>query len=150
MRTLTLLVIAVAGFLLSGCDKPAVHPTVTPAETAAGPRTVQQVVTNNASPVQPPAVHPTVTAAEMASWPRTVEQAVTNIVASMSAEDKQKVRATKKEDLIQYHHGWGTGIRNGFGLWRGNRELLADCKSQHPDGASMVIIEAVWERLQKQ
>ena len=64
MRTLTSLLIAVAAFALIGCGKT-------------------------------PAVHPTVTAAEMATWPRTVDQAVTNIVAGMSTEDKQKVRATK-------------------------------------------------------
>lgn len=85
----------------------------------------------------------------MAACPCTIEQAVTSILATMSVEDKQKVRATKKDDLIQYHHGWGTAIRNGLGLWRGNGELLADCKAGHPDDASMVIIEAVWERLQK-
>jgi len=128
MSNLITLLFIVAALALSGCgEQPTGAPTVSPA----------------------PAVHPTVTAAEMAGWPRTVEQAVTNILGSMSEEDKQKVRATKREDLIRYHHGWGTGIRNGLGLWRGNRQLLADCNAQHPDDASMVIIDAVWERLQK-
>jgi len=54
-----------------------------------------------------------------------------------------------EEQLIRFHHGWGTGIRNEFGLWKGNKELLADCHAEHPDDASMVIIQAVWERLQK-
>jgi hypothetical protein len=64
-------------------------------------------------------------------------------------EDKRRVRETKKEDLISFHLGWGTGIRNDFGLWRGNTNLLADCHTTVPEDASMVIIEAVWKKLQK-
>ena len=82
-------------------------------------------------------------------WPRTVEEAVTRILAGMSDKDKALVKATAKEDLIEFHHGWGTGIRNRFGLWSGNKELLADCHAKEPDEASMVIIEAVWQKLQE-
>jgi hypothetical protein len=89
------------------------------------------------------------TEAERAAWPKTVDEAVTRILAGMDDAKKALVRDTKKEDLISFHHGWGTGIRNGFGLWRGNTNLLADCHTEVPDDASMVIIEAVWQRLQK-
>jgi hypothetical protein len=57
------------------------------------------------------------------------------------------VRGTPRGDLIRFHHGWGTGIRNAFGLWGGNRALLDSCGGGHPDDASMVIIEAVWKHL---
>ena len=56
-----------------------------------------------------------------------------------------------KTDLILFHHGGGTGIRNDFGLWRGNDKLIGSCgKGQqvHPDSCSMLIIEAVWDLLQ--
>ena len=89
------------------------------------------------------------TEAERAAWPKTVNEAVTNILASMADADKVQLRDTKKQDLIQFHHDWGMGIRNEFGLWKGNTNLMSDCRAQHPDDASMVIIEAVWERLQK-
>jgi hypothetical protein len=84
-------------------------------------------------------------------WPVTLAEAVADITAGMSEQDKQLLRATKKEDLIQFHHGWGTGIRNGFGLWRGNDKLIRSAcgKPCHPDDASMVIIEAVWTAVQK-
>lgn len=85
-----------------------------------------------------------------ASWPSTLDQAVARLIDDMDDADKKMVRDTKKGDLILFHHGWGTGIRNEFGLWRGNTNLLADCHAEHPDDASMVIIEAVWRRLQKQ
>ena len=85
-----------------------------------------------------------------ASWPSTLNQAVARLIEDMDEADKKMIRDTKKEDLILFHHGWGTGIRNEFGLWRGNTNLLADCHAEHPDEASMVIIKAVWQRLQKQ
>ena len=88
-------------------------------------------------------------AAVRALWPRTVEQAVTRIVMDMDEADRKVVKDTRKEDLIRFHHGWGTSIRNEFGLWRDNTNLMTDCHADHPDAASMVIIEAVWQRLQK-
>jgi hypothetical protein len=91
----------------------------------------------------------TETAKESEQWPKTVKEAVAKILSTMKEADKETVRRTPKQDLIKHHHGWGTGIRNEFGLWRGNVELLKDTKTNHPDDASMVIIEAVWEELQK-
>jgi len=85
------------------------------------------------------------------NWPATLDEAVAVIVGGLSAENRELVRQTEYEDLIQYHHGWGTDIRNKFGLWRGNEALmLSACGRQcHPDTASMRIIEAVWLELQK-
>lgn len=83
-------------------------------------------------------------------WPLTVDDAVTNILAKMSEPDKAAVRAKKKDELIDYHFTWGMGIRNAFGLWSYNYSLLTDCHARDPDDASMVIIEAVWRKLQTQ
>jgi hypothetical protein len=85
---------------------------------------------------------------EKRNWPKTVDEAVARILSTLSEEDRRHVKETPKEKLIRFHHGWGMSIRNSFGLWRGNAALLADAKKGHPDGASMVIIEAVWSRLQ--
>ena len=82
--------------------------------------------------------------------PRTVKATVVDLISALSEEDRATVRDTKKEGLIKFHHGWGTGIRNHYGLWRGNEELIESAcgKGCHPDDASMVIIEAVWTALQ--
>jgi hypothetical protein len=88
---------------------------------------------------------------ERDTWPTTVDQAAKQIVSEMDEASKARVRATAGNQLIQYHHGWGTGIRNSLGLWRGNEALLASCgggKRVHPDDCSMVIIGAVWALLQ--
>jgi hypothetical protein len=99
-----------------------------------------------------PASPPTSTV-ERDTWPTTVDQAARGIVAQLGDESKARVGATKKNELIQYHHGWGMGIRNSLGLWRGNDKLLESCgggTKVHPDSCSMVIIEAVWTLLQAQ
>lgn len=80
--------------------------------------------------------------------PRTVEEAADRLIGVLSAADLKKVRETKRQDLILYHFGWGTGIRNEFGLWQGNSALLESSGSFHPDDCSMMIIERVWEKLQ--
>ena len=84
------------------------------------------------------------------NWPTTVDATVDDIILNMSKKDKKMIRNTKKDDLIKYHHGWGTGIRNYYGLWRGNDKLRKDAcgKECHPDSASMIIIERAWEKLQ--
>lgn len=88
---------------------------------------------------------------ERDTWPTTVDEAARLIAGELDDESKARVRTTKKDQLIEFHHGWGTGIRNSLGLWRGNEKLLESCgrgKKVHPDDCSMVIIEAVWTLLQ--
>ena len=84
------------------------------------------------------------------NWPTTVQAIAADILGSLSDEDKATLRKTKKDDLIMFHHGWGMGIRNHYGLWRGNDKLIESAcgKGCLPDDASMVIIEAVWSALQ--
>ena len=45
-------------------------------------------------------------------WPTTVQDTVKDILSRMSEKDKELVRNTKRGDLIMFHYGWGTGIRN--------------------------------------
>jgi hypothetical protein len=80
-------------------------------------------------------------------WPKTVRAAVDNQLKRLSEREKADLRARTRSELIRFHHGWGTGIRNEYGLWRGNAALLKDCGNVHPDDCSMKIIEGVWERL---
>lgn len=83
-------------------------------------------------------------------WPTTVEEAVNQILSSLSDEDKEALKNMPNKDLIKFHMGRGAGIRNDFGLWGDNEDLLKSCGAEWmPDSASEVIIEAVWKRLQK-
>jgi len=48
--------------------------------------------------------------------------------------------------LHRMHFTAGSEIRNALGLWTGNRELLDDVGTDHPDDAAAVIIHALWKR----
>jgi hypothetical protein len=84
-------------------------------------------------------------------WPKTMSEAVEQITSGMKEEDKALIRRTSRNDLVLFHFSWGMGIRNAYGLWRGNRDLLVSACGRpcHPDDASMLIIEAVWTELRK-
>jgi len=71
-------------------------------------------------------------------WPKSIDEAVGEIVAGLSDKYKKRVKQTKREDLILFHHGWGTGIRNEFGLWQGNIELIESACGFpcHPDATN--------------
>ena len=86
---------------------------------------------------------------EQDTLPRTLEDALDRILRGLSDEDRAWVASTSESDLILFHHGWGTGIRNSFGLCGRNTALLSDCGSadMHADDASGVIIQAVWNKL---
>jgi len=88
---------------------------------------------------------------ERQNWPKTVGQAARQIIAGLDDKSRAHLRTMDKRRLIKYHRGWGMGIRNDFGLWRGNTTLLKSCgkgKLVHPDSCSMTIIYAVWQLLQ--
>jgi hypothetical protein len=83
-------------------------------------------------------------------WPKTVGEAVEQMISCMARDEKEEIRSMEEKDLFFLHLGFGENIRNQCGLWAGNVELLKSCGSEgmHPDDASMVIIEALWRRLQ--
>ncbi len=86
-------------------------------------------------------------------WPTTIDEAVGVVVATLSDDERASIAALSKPELIGLHFGLGLWIRNNLGLWKGNEALLQairECdQAIHPDDASMVIIEAVWERLRE-
>jgi len=83
-------------------------------------------------------------------WPKTLDDAVTAIISKMTAENQEKIRNFTLNEVHMCHFGWGLSIRNRFGLWAGNEELLRSCDPEymHPDKASGIIMEAVWKKLQ--
>lgn len=82
------------------------------------------------------------------SPPRNRKEALAVLNQILSQEDKDHLKGMKKEDLIKLHHGWGTGLRNGFDLWQDNSQIVKDYGGGHPDGVSMKLIEEYWATLQ--
>jgi hypothetical protein len=86
-------------------------------------------------------------------YPKTVDEAVDWLLILLDEAQKEKIRNLPKLfDMIHYHHGLGTWIRNNFGLWYGNDELLQSCgyrRNKHnayADYASFEILIALWKR----
>ena len=92
---------------------------------------------------------------EQQDYPKTVEEAVNRLMSELPVYDKRRIAKMSEDGLFDLHVGLGMGIRNDFGLWAGNNELLESCKAiagdpdLHIDSASSLIIKALWERLQK-
>ena len=83
--------------------------------------------------------------------PATVKEAVAVLVAELDEPSKKLLCSKSLDALVEFHFGWGMGIRNSFGLWGRNEPLLLDAcggKRCHPDNASTVIIRATWQDLQ--
>jgi hypothetical protein len=58
--------------------------------------------------------------------PQTVAQAVERLLADLPAEEQQRLRSMKAEDLADLHFSLGMGMRNAFPIW-GNEPLLRSC-----------------------
>ena len=46
----------------------------------------------------------------------TEQEIVEDILANLSEEDREGLKETKRHQLIRFHHGAGTAIRNRYGL----------------------------------
>ena len=83
--------------------------------------------------------------------PRNVDRVVDRIVRNIEPQFRAKLLGTKRENLVQFQE-WETGIRDSLCLDAGNNDQLirSACNGElcHPETASTVIMEAVWDRLE--
>ena len=86
-----------------------------------------------------------------ASYPKTIAEAVDRLLSTLSEKDREAIKNMPKNDLIDLHFSLGGYIKNAFGLWKDNKELIEACGQSYPifvpDSVSEVIIEALWEKL---
>ncbi len=87
--------------------------------------------------------------------PLTVEEAVDYLQANMPLNFEIPLITMEKEELGDLYYSLGAYIRSTLGLWSGNEALIESCrllsgnKDLDADDASMLIIEILWERMQK-
>ena len=87
--------------------------------------------------------------------PKTVDEAVERLISELSLRDKVKIAKMDRENSLYLHKTLGSHIRQEFGLWSGNIELLESCRlltgqdQCHVDRASAMIIDALWARLKR-
>jgi len=60
--------------------------------------------------------------------PRTVAEAVDRLALVLAQAEKEAIAGMAEGDLTLLHFGLGMWIRNEFGLWQEDSELLADCE----------------------
>jgi hypothetical protein len=85
--------------------------------------------------------------------PITVDQAVERLIAELSFKDKTTIANMAEVELSVLHTTVGEYIRNEFGLWSGNKDLMTSCcffakrDKVSEDDASSIIIRELWKRL---
>lgn len=83
--------------------------------------------------------------------PSTLDEAVDQIVQTMTLDDKLAFAAEDPEcPGALYHHGFGTSLRNNWGLWDKNSPLAQWFRERglwHADDFSGCIFKSLWCRL---
>ena len=86
---------------------------------------------------------------------KSVSEAVDVLISVLFLKDRTTIASMDEGDLIDLHFSLGAYVRNEFGLWFGNKQLLEDCRRfsmdqyLHPDQAASIIIKELWKRLRK-
>ena len=83
--------------------------------------------------------------------PKSIDEAVELLLTDLSERGRLAIRNMAEEELSSVHLSLGNYIRNEFGLWGDNEELLKACcpdgAPRNADGASAVIMRALWRKL---
>jgi hypothetical protein len=81
--------------------------------------------------------------------PSTLSHAVSSLINTLSVDDLSKITNGSEDELAQLHHGFGTGLRNSWGLW--SNSVLAKWFNQkgiyHADDMSGIIITSLYREL---
>ena len=87
--------------------------------------------------------------------PKTVHEAVDMLESELSLKDKTVMARMEEHELFKLHPSLGTYIRNHFGLWAKDIELMKSCRFMskkhdlHEDEALALIIKELWKRLKE-
>ena len=76
--------------------------------------------------------------------PTTVDAAVRILRALVPVEEQAKITSLTEDQLLSLHFGLGQWVRNYFGLWGSNADLLRATGETHADDASSVILHKFW------
>ena len=76
--------------------------------------------------------------------PTTVDAAVRILMGLVPVEEQAKITLLNENQLLSLHFGLGQWVRNYFGLWGNNPELLKATGETDADEASSVILHKFW------
>lgn len=88
----------------------------------------------------------------MRNWPKTLEEAVAELKNEFGKEEIDKIKKMKRNEFDINYLFLGQYIRNQFGLWAGNKELLHNVlpNKPEPDNVSQIIIEKLFNDVKKE
>ncbi|GAB6908490.1 conserved hypothetical protein [Desulfosarcina cetonica] len=83
--------------------------------------------------------------------PATINDAVKMLIADLPLLDRTRLGAMAADELDVINQMVGSQIARDFRLWSGNDTLLSACLAAavESEDATMVIIHAMWKRLQE-
>lgn len=76
--------------------------------------------------------------------PRDLGECMQELDRLLATKDREMMKAkTTRNDMIAYHHGLGTFLRNNWGLWGGSRlqQYFFARGLNHPDNMSALVLE---------
>ncbi len=81
--------------------------------------------------------------------PVNLEDALKELDDMLPDEAEKDIKAMDKSSMVGYHHGFGTWLRNNWGLWQGSRlaKFFNNVGINHPDDMSSIILESYWQKL---
>lgn len=85
--------------------------------------------------------------------PKNIEECFIELDKLLKPKDIETIKAlNSRDETILYHHGFGTWIRNNWGLWGGSRlqQYLIKKGLRHPDDMSAKILEFYYDWLNNQ
>lgn len=92
---------------------------------------------------------------EPGSFPGNIEQAVEKLVSRLSLKDKTLIANMEKQELLNLDFSIGTYIRNEFGIWEGNNDLIKSCEQVYDwdgiykeDVVNIIVFE-LWKKLRE-
>jgi hypothetical protein len=87
--------------------------------------------------------------------PQSIAEAVSRLMSEMSLKDRTTMANMTSGELAKLNFSLGAYIRNEFGIWSGNEDLLAACRAASGNPtlprkeAATVIIRKLWEELRR-
>jgi hypothetical protein len=85
--------------------------------------------------------------------PKNLEECFLELNKLLKTKDIEAIKNLKdRSETILYHHGFGTWLRNNWGLWGGSRlqQYLISKGLRHPDNMSATILEFYYDWLNGQ
>jgi hypothetical protein len=91
----------------------------------------------------------------LSAWPKTIDEAVGKLIEGLPLRDKTRIANLREMELTSLAFPIGLIIKNEFGLWEGNQELMESCQllsgieNLHADDATAIITKELWKKLRE-